>query len=237
MVALHDASTIAAVIVEPLQRIIPPQPGFLQGLRELCTKHGVLLIFDEIVTGFRLDYGGAQERYGVVPDICTLGKIIGGGFPLAALGASAEIMAHFDKDVVGQDKWLMQLGTLSGNPVASVAGLKTMEILRRPGQYDKLRGIGQALIDMHHEVLGGAGIAHRICGDPTLFDVYFTDQDCADYRSARHDAPARNATWNDVLRQEGLFKAAGKLYPSLAISEDDLAATRAAMRKAAAEIA
>ncbi|MEM7379315.1 MAG: aminotransferase class III-fold pyridoxal phosphate-dependent enzyme, partial [Pseudomonadota bacterium] len=175
---LGEHDDIAAIIAEPLQRIILAQPGFLQGLRELATKHGVLLIFDEIVTGFRLDYGGAQERYGVTPDICTLGKIIGGGFPLAALGASREIMAHFDKAVVGQGNWLMQLGTLSGNPVASVAGLKTMESLRRPGQYDRLRAIGQQLMDMHTAVLGEAGIAHQLSGDPTLFDVYFTDAAC-----------------------------------------------------------
>lgn len=113
--------------------LVPAAPGFLQGLRDLCDKQHVLLIFDEIVTGFRLAYGGAQERYGVTPDICTMGKIIGGGFPLAALGASTEIMAHFDKESVGAEKWLMQLGTLSGNPVAAAAGLKTMEILRRVG--------------------------------------------------------------------------------------------------------
>ena len=130
---------VAAIMVEPLQRIIPADPGYLQGLRKLCDKHSVLLIFDEIVTGFRLAYGGAQERYCVTPDICTLGKIIGGGLPLAALGGSAEIMQHFDKSVVGGSKWLMQLGTLSGNPVAAAAGLKTMEILRREGSYDRLR--------------------------------------------------------------------------------------------------
>jgi glutamate-1-semialdehyde 2,1-aminomutase len=135
---LIENTDIAAIIVEPLQRIIPAEPGYLAGLRALCDQHHVLLIFDEVVTGFRLAYGGAQERYGVVPDICTLGKIIGGGFPLAALGASAEIMQHFDKAIVGADRWLMQLGTLSGNPVASAAGLKTMEILRREGSYDHL---------------------------------------------------------------------------------------------------
>src|SRR5210317_435145 len=174
---LSEHEDIAAIIAEPLQRIIPARPGFLQGLSDLCDKHGVLLIFDEIVTGFRLAYGGAQERYGVTPDICTLGKIIGGGFPLAALGASKEIMAHFDKAVVGGDKWLMQLGTLSGNPVASAAGLKTMEILRRPGQYARLRDLGQTLMDMQSAVLTEQAIDHRICGDPTLFDIYFTDAD------------------------------------------------------------
>ena len=135
---LIENKNIAAIIVEPLQRIIPAAPGYLQGLRDLCDKFSVLLIFDEIVTGFRLAYGGAQERYGVTPDICTLGKIIGGGFPLAALGASTEIMQHFDKSIVGGDRWLMQLGTLSGNPIAAAAGLKTMEVLNREGSYDMM---------------------------------------------------------------------------------------------------
>ncbi|MTI02522.1 aspartate aminotransferase family protein, partial [Roseibium sp. RKSG952] len=122
---------VAGIIVEPLQRIIPPEPGFLQLLREEADKYGIVLIFDEVVTGFRFAYGGAQELYGVTPDVATLGKIIGGGFPLAAIAGRADIMAHFDKAAVGADKWLMQLGTLSGNPVAAVAGLKTMEVLKR----------------------------------------------------------------------------------------------------------
>lgn len=230
---LDEHSDIAAIIVEPLQRIIAPAPGFLAGLRALCDKHHVLLIFDEIVTGFRLAYGGAQERYAVVPDICTLGKIIGGGFPLAALGASAEIMQHFDKASVGDDKWLMQLGTLSGNPVAAAAGLKTMEVLRRDGAYDRLRAIGSALQAMQGEALSAAGIDHQICGDPTLFDIFFTDRACTDYRSARHRDPGRNETYNRVLRANGVFKSPGKLYPSLAITADDLETTRHAVQLAA----
>jgi glutamate-1-semialdehyde 2,1-aminomutase len=234
---LEEHGDVAAIIAEPLQRIIPAAPGFLQGLRELCDTHKVLLIFDEIVTGFRLDYGGAQERYGVMPDICSLGKIIGGGFPLAAIGASAEIMAHFDKDVVGGDKWLMQLGTLSGNPVASVAGLKTMEVLRRPGQYDRLRALGQTLMDMQREALDAEGVSHRICGDPTLFDIYFTDRDPVDYRSARHTDPRCNVVWNETLRANGVFKSAGKLYPSLALTDEDLELTRKAVARAAKAVA
>ncbi|MEL6747103.1 MAG: aminotransferase class III-fold pyridoxal phosphate-dependent enzyme [Pseudomonadota bacterium] len=235
--ALLDAHTdIAAIIVEPLQRIIPAQPGFLAGLRDLCTRHGVLLIFDEIVTGFRLAYGGAQERYGVTPDICTLGKIIGGGFPLAALGASAEIMRHFDKPAVGHENWLMQLGTLSGNPVAAVAGLKTMEILRREGQYQRLVALGERLQAMQSDALAAAGIAHQICGDPTLFDIFFTSEACTDYRSARHADPHMNATYNAALRQHGVFKSPGKLYPSLAITEADLELTAAAVDKAVAAL-
>ncbi|SHL80532.1 glutamate-1-semialdehyde 2,1-aminomutase [Roseovarius marisflavi] len=230
---LNEHEDIAAIIAEPLQRIIPAQPGFLQGLRNLCDKHGVLLIFDEIVTGFRLAYGGAQERYGVTPDICTLGKIIGGGFPLAALGASAEIMAHFDKAVVGADKWLMQLGTLSGNPVASAAGLKTMEVLRREGQYERLRGLGQTLMDFQSTALTAQGIAHRICGDPTLFDIYFTDADPVDYRTAKHSDPKINEVWNTTLRANSVFKSPGKLYPSLDLTLDDLELTKSAFQRGA----
>ncbi|MEM9523294.1 MAG: aminotransferase class III-fold pyridoxal phosphate-dependent enzyme [Pseudomonadota bacterium] len=226
----HD--DIAAVIVEPLQRTIPPQPGFLTGLRTLCDTHDVLLIFDEIVTGFRLAYGGAQERYGVIPDICTLGKIIGGGFPLAALGAGAELMAHFDKAVIGQDKWLMQIGTLSGNPVASAAGLKTMELLRRDGQYDRLRSLGQRLQVMQSTALAAAGIPHRICGDPALFDIVFTDAECVDYRSARHGDPKLNEDYNTALRSHGVFKSPSKLYPCLALNETDIEHTRQAVAKA-----
>ena len=233
---LGEHKDVAAIIVEPLQRIIPPQPGFLQGLRALCDQHGVLLIFDEIVTGFRLAYGGAQERYGVTPDICTLGKIIGGGFPLAALGASADIMAHFDKAVVGQDKWLMQLGTLSGNPVAAVAGLKTMEVLRRPGQYERLRSIGTRLQNIQTRALDRVGMPHRICGDPTLFDVLFSDAPCVDYRSARHRDARLNDVYNQTLRNGGVFKSPGKLYPSLALSEDDLALTERAVAAAASAL-
>ena len=229
---LTEHNDIAAIIAEPLQRIIPAEPGYLQGLRDLCDKHSVLLIFDEIVTGFRLAYGGAQERYGVTPDICTLGKIIGGGFALAALGASTEIMQHFDKSFVGSDKWLMQLGTLSGNPVAAAAGLKTMEVLRRKGSYDKLRAIGKSLQDMQSDALTKVGVPHQICGDETLFDIFFTRAACRDYRSAKHDDPAQNAAYNCALRKNGIFKSPGKLYPSLAVTEADLEQTRGAVLKA-----
>lgn len=233
---LNEHADVAAIIVEPLQRIIPAEAGYLQGLRDLCTKHGVLLIFDEIVTGFRLAYGGAQERYGVTPDICTLGKIIGGGFPLAALGASAEIMQHFDKSQVGADNWLMQLGTLSGNPIAAAAGLKTMEVLRREGAYDTLRATGKTLQSMQSDALTSAGIPHNICGDETLFDIFFTSQPCRDYRSAKHDDPSRNAVYNDTLRANGVFKSPGKLYPSLALTDADLDQTANAIHAAVSAI-
>jgi len=234
---LDEHEDIAAIIVEPLQRIIPPKPGFLAGLRALADRHDVLLIFDEIVTGFRLAYGGAQEYYGVTPDITTLGKIIGGGFPLAALGGSAAIMQHFDKTAVGADKWLMQLGTLSGNPVAAAAGLKTMEVLRRPGSYEALRRIGTAVQETLSEALTSAGIIHRICGDATLFDILFTGMDPVDYRSAKHQDPARAMLYNSVLRACGILKSPSKFYPSLALTEADLERTKDAACKMASALA
>ncbi|MDP5218594.1 aminotransferase class III-fold pyridoxal phosphate-dependent enzyme [Ruegeria sp. 2205SS24-7] len=228
---------VAAIIVEPLQRIIPPEPGFLQMLRDEADRYGIVLIYDEVVTGFRFSYGGAQELYGVTPDLTTLGKVIGGGFPLAAIAGRADIMAHFDKSAVGEDKWLMQLGTLSGNPVAAVAGLKTMEILRRDGQYDRLRANGNRLMQMASAALDAQGVAYKIVGDPTLFEIVFTSADVRDYRDVFRSDTSMAARFNAVLMQNGVFKSPGKTYPSLALTEDDFALTETAYLKAAAAIA
>ncbi|MBU3000691.1 aminotransferase class III-fold pyridoxal phosphate-dependent enzyme [Roseovarius nubinhibens] len=224
---------VAGLIVEPLQRIIPPAPGFLQLLREECDRYGIVLIFDEVVTGFRFAYGGAQELYGVTPDLCTLGKVIGGGFPLAALAGRADIMAHFDKSAVGAERWLMQLGTLSGNPVAAVAGLKTLEILRRDGQYEQLRANGRRVMEMMTRALDAEDISHRIVGDETLFEPVFTATDPRDYRDVQSADAAASARFNAVLRAEGIFKSGGKTYPSLALTEEDFARTEAAITRAA----
>ena len=110
------------------------------------TEHGIPLIFDEVVTGFRFAYGGAQAFYGVTPDLCTLGKIIGGGFPLAAIAGREDIMSLFDRGKVGDERFLTQIGTLSGNPVAAAAGLATLEVLRRPGAYEKVFATGRELM-------------------------------------------------------------------------------------------
>jgi len=227
---------IAGIIVEPLQRVIPPAPGFLQALREECDRYGIVLVFDEIVTGFRFAYGGAQELYGVTPDVCTLGKIIGGGFPLAAIAGKTDIMAHFDKAKVGADGFLMQLGTLSGNPIAAVAGMKTMEILRRPGQYDKLRELGNTLMAAISDHLGKAGFDHQIVGDPTLFDVLFTPAKISDYRDVYAADAARNLRFNKLLRDKGIFKSPGKLYPCLALTDADIEQTIDAIAYAAAKL-
>ena len=233
----EQGDEIAAIIVEPLQRIIPPTKGFLEGLRNLCDKTGILLIFDEVVTGFRFAYDGAQGHYGVTPDIATFGKVIGGGFPLAAIVASAEIMKHFDKAAVGEAGFLMQLGTLSGNPVASVAGLKTLEILRRDGAYDRLYEIGNQLMSTVTSALDHNGISHQIVGHPTLFDVQFCDHEIRDYRDVKAADAQKNALFNKVLRENGIFKSAGKIYPHLALQEEHLALTQTAIELAAEAVA
>ncbi|MEM7464554.1 MAG: aminotransferase class III-fold pyridoxal phosphate-dependent enzyme [Pseudomonadota bacterium] len=227
------ADEIACVIVEPLQRIVPPEPGFLELLRAITEKAGIVLIFDEVVTGFRLAYGGAQEAYGVVPDLCTLGKVIGGGFPLAAIGGKKEIMDHFDVSIVGKPGFTFQVGTLSGNPVASVAGLKTLEILRRPGAYDEIRQNGEYLMTSFSKHLAENGIDHQMVGNPVLFDVVFSSAPVKDYRGTlRGDSAIANA-FNKSLRQSGILKSDSKLYASLALTEQDLAETDVALEKAA----
>ncbi|MFN3133407.1 aspartate aminotransferase family protein [Roseibium sp.] len=230
------AGEIACIIVEPLQRLIPPAPGFLQTLRDLATKHEIVLIFDEVVTGFRFAYGGAQEYYGVVPDLCTLGKIIGGGFPLAAIVGRSEIMAHFDKAVVGDKSFTFQVGTLSGNPVASVAGLKTLEILRRPGAYEEIKKNGERLMQSYATHLSAAGVHHQIVGEPMLFDVVFTEDLVRDYRDTLKNNAAQAKAFNASLRQSGILKPDSKLYAHLALSAEDLQQTDEAIATAVGQL-
>ena len=227
---------IAAVIVEPFQRVIPPEPGFLEALREACDEHGSVLIFDEVVTGFRFSYGGAQSVYGVTPDVCTLGKIIGGGFPLAAIAGKAELMAHFDKEKVGSERFLMQLGTLSGNPLAAVAGLKTLEILRRPGQYEKLYETGKTLMKGIHECFRDTEHAAQVVGHPTLFDVLFRKEAIRNYRDVRSGDRDKAAHFNAALRANRILKVPGKFYISVALTDTDIEQTLAAVQLAAQQL-
>ncbi|MGG5885777.1 aspartate aminotransferase family protein [Falsiroseomonas sp. HC035] len=226
------ADDLAGIIVEPLQRLIPPAPGFLQGLRDLCTKHGLVLIFDEVVTGFRFAYGGAQTYYGVTPDLCTLGKIVGGGFPLAAIAGRADIMSLFDKALVGEDRVLMQVGTLSGNPIAAVAGLKTLEILRRPGTYEAAFATGQALIQGMSEHIAAAGLPAQVVGEPPLFDVVFADGLIRDYRATLRADRVVQAHVNRVLRADGILKGDSKYYVSTAHQPHDVDQTLGAFARA-----
>jgi glutamate-1-semialdehyde 2,1-aminomutase len=225
---------LAAIILEPFQRIIPPAPGFLAALRKLTAEYGIPLIFDEVVTGFRLAYGGAQEYYGVTPDLCTLGKVIGGGFPLAAIAGRADIMAHFDKGKVGDDAFLMQIGTLSGNPVAAAAGLATLEILRRPGAYEQIFATGRELMITLSQLLREAGIPAQLSGEPPLFEIVFTTDTnpIRDYAGAARGDMDMARRFNALLRERGILKGEQKYYVSLAHTQDDIRHTREAWASA-----
>jgi len=223
---------IAGVIVEPFQRLIPPVPGFLQGLRELTEHHHIPLIFDEVVTGFRFSYGGAQEYYGVIPDLCSLGKAVAGGFSLTAVAGKEEIMSHMDSGAVEPDAFMPQIGTLSGNPIAAVAGLKTLEILRREGTYQRLFATGERIKDALQRLLDEAEIPARVLGIGPLFDVFFTDSDVTDFRSSQRADSALLARFNALLSGEGVFKGSSKYYISTAHSDADVAQTISAFEAA-----
>jgi glutamate-1-semialdehyde 2,1-aminomutase len=221
---IHEhRNELAGVIVEPFQRLLPPKPGFLQALRKATQEAGVLLIFDEIVTGFRFAYGGAQEYYGITPDVCTLGKIIGGGFPLAAIAGRADIMAQFDRAKVGDERFLPQIGTLSGNPVASVAGLATLAVLKRPGTYEKVFATGRKLMDGLAMLLRDTGLPAQVIGEPPLFDMFCATGDLHDYRATQRADAEMMRRFNRRMREHGVLKGDSKMYISLAHDAADVA--------------
>lgn len=225
---------LAGLIVEPMQRLIPPAPGFLQGLRDITSEYGIILIFDEVVTGFRLAYGGGQAYYGVTPDLCTLGKIIGGGYPLSALAGRSEIMAHFDKAKVGDEGFTPQVGTLSGNPIAAAAGLATLAILKRPGTYDRLFTTGRTLWQGIEAALKKSDLPAVLVGEPPMFDVLFTKrQRIANHRDMTDVDVAMSQRLNTILRDSGIFKSDNKIYVSLAHDERDIANVISAYEAAA----
>jgi glutamate-1-semialdehyde 2,1-aminomutase len=226
---------LAGIIVEPIQRLIPPRAGFLEGLRRITRENGLLLIFDEVVTGFRFAYGGAQSYYGVTADICTLGKAIGGGFPLAAIAGRADIMDLFDRRVAAEDDFLMQVGTLSGNPIAAVAGLKTLEILKRPGAYEQIFKTGRAIMEGYSKILESARVRGRVVGEAPMFDVVFTDREVLDYRSSLGDEVTMKRC-NAILRKRGVLKGESKYYISLAHTAEDVGFTLDAFAASLAEL-
>jgi glutamate-1-semialdehyde 2,1-aminomutase len=213
---------LAGIIIEPFQRLIPPAPGFLEALRKITAEHGIPLIFDEVVTGFRFAYGGAQEYYGVTPDLCTLGKVIGGGFPLAAIAGRAELMAQFDRSLVGDEGFVMQIGTLSGNPIAAAAGLATLDVLKRPGAYERIFTTGRTLMDALSELLKRARLPAQVVGVPPLFDVVFSDGEIRDYRGTLRGDAEMQRQFNMLLRERGIMKGESKYYISLAHTADDI---------------
>ncbi len=230
----HDE--LGAVIVEPFQRLLPPKPGFLQGIREITAQYGIPLIFDEVVTGFRFAYGGAQEFYGVEPDMCSLGKVIAGGFPLAAVTGKEEMMTHFDASSGESESFLPQIGTLSGNPIAAAAGLKTLEILRREGTYERIFATGQLLKSELQRLLDEAEIPARVVGEAPLFDVFFTDTEITDYRSTLLANKQMLARFNELLIARGILKGDSKFYISLAHTNADVQYTIDAFASAIDEL-
>ena len=230
----HDS--LAGVIVEPLQRVIPPKPGFLQGLREATREYGVPLIFDEIVTGFRLAYGGAQEYYGVVPDLCTLGKAMAGGLPLAAVAGIQEIMDHFDQKRTLSDGRVLQEGTFNGNPLGAVAALAALKVLRREGTYQKLFATGKKIMEALQRLADEAELPARVVGEPPVFDLFFGEGEFTDYRSTLGADAEKLARFTRLLLQEGVYKSHNKYYISTVHDEDDIEPTVAAMKSALQEL-
>jgi len=228
LVDLH-ADELAAVIVEPFQRLIEPQPGFLEGLRATTRRHAIPLIFDEVVTGFRFAYGGAQQHYGVTPDLAAFGKIIGGGFPLAAVAGRADIMRGFDPRLEGTPDFVAQTGTLNGSPIACAAGLATLAVLREPGAYERLHAVGRALRDGFAERVKRSGLPAQVVGTPTVFDIVFTERPVIDYRAMLTADGARMKAFTAACLERGVLKGVQKMYMSLAHSDADVARTLEAL--------
>ena len=226
----HDE--LGGVIIEPLQRVIPPVPGFLQGLREVTKEYGVPLIFDEVVTGFRFAYGGAQEYYGVVPDLCALGKAVSGGYPLSVIAGRAEIMDHFGADQAHPYGKVLQEGTLNGNPVAAVAALATLRVLKREKTYENLFRISNMIKEGLKKLLFEAGIPGQVLGEPPMFDTLFLEGEVKDYRDMMRRDVEKGARFVKLLRERGVYKNDAKFYVSTAHDEKDVDETLAAFRSA-----
>ncbi|MBM4438810.1 MAG: glutamate-1-semialdehyde 2,1-aminomutase [Candidatus Rokubacteria bacterium] len=214
---------ISAVIVEPVagnMGVVPPAPGFLEALREVTQAHGALLIFDEVITGFRIAYGGAQERYGVRPDLTCLGKIIGGGLPVGAYGGAREIMAN-----VAPLGGVYQAGTLSGNPLAVTAGLATLAALRTSGVYERLERLGTVAEAGLTEAARKAGVPLTVNRVGSMMTGFFCDGPVTDYTSARRADTKRYAAFFHRMLELGVYLAPSQFeaaFVSLAHSEADL---------------
>jgi glutamate-1-semialdehyde 2,1-aminomutase len=229
---------IAAVIVEPIagnMGVVLPKPEFLFALRQQTEKHGVVLIFDEVITGFRVAYGGAQSLYGIKPDMTCLGKIVGGGFPLAAYGGRKEIM-----QTVAPLGPVYQAGTLSGNPVAVTAGLKTLEILERDNPYPELERRTKQLTQVISEAAKEAGVPVQINQIASMFTVFFTDQPVVDYASARRSDTQRYARFFHALLEQGVYFPPSQFeaaFLSTAHDDEALSFAQEAVRSAMKAIA
>jgi len=230
--AACSAGDVAAVIIEPVagnMGLVAPAPGYLEGLREITRKHGTVLIFDEVMTGFRVAYGGAQERYGVTPDLTTIGKIIGGGLPAAAFGGTAAIMQKLAP--LGP---VYQAGTLSGNPLAMAAGLKAMEILGRPGTYDRLELLGKRLGDGLLAAATAAGVPAVMNRVGSMLTLFFTKGPVTNYETAKLADTQRFGAFFRKMRDRGVFLPPSQfeaMFVSLAHTDEDVDQIVAAARE------
>jgi glutamate-1-semialdehyde 2,1-aminomutase len=230
-VALEEAfhrhrNELAAVIVEPVvgnMGCVPPGQGFLQRLRALTREQGTVLIFDEVMTGFRVAYGGAQQLYKIDPDMTTLGKIIGGGLPVGAYGGKARLM-----DLVAPAGPVYQAGTLSGNPLAVAAGLKTLEILRRPGLYERLDLLTEKLTTGLIAEAARAGVALTVNRVGSMFTAFFTPDPVVDYATAKQADTAAYGLFFRFLLESGVYFPPSQFeaaFVSTSHSEGDVSAT------------
>jgi glutamate-1-semialdehyde 2,1-aminomutase len=228
----REGERIACIIVEPVvgnMGCVPPQPGFHEGLRKVCDQYGIVLIFDEVMTGFRVAYGGAQQLYKIKPDLTTLGKVIGGGLPVGAYGGKREIMEKISP--LGP---IYQAGTLSGNPLAMTAGIETLKLLARPGVYKTLENMSADLEKGLRVVANETGIAATINRVGSMFTTFFTDRKVTDFASAKTSDTERFGKFfrsmlaNGVNLAPSQFEAA---FLSLAHTKSDINKTVEAARK------
>ncbi|MEB3295633.1 MAG: glutamate-1-semialdehyde 2,1-aminomutase [Synechococcales bacterium] len=223
---------IAGLILEPVvgnAGFIPPEAGFLAGLRELTQEHGALLVFDEVMTGFRISYGGAQAKFGITPDLTTMGKVIGGGLPVGAYGGRREIM-----EMVAPAGPMYQAGTLSGNPLAMTAGIKTLEILRQPGSYEYLEQVTQRLMTGLLAIAQETG--HAMCGGSisAMFGFFFCEGPVHNYEDAKKADTAKFGKFHRGMLEQGIYLAPSQFeagFTSLAHTEADIDRTLEAARK------
>ncbi len=235
--ARQHLDELAAIIVEPIQRIIRPQPGFLEGLRKVADETGCVLIFDEVVTGWRLALGGAQEHFGVTPDLSTFGKVLGGGLPVGGIGGRADIMDLCDPTNKGQDGFVYQNGTLNGNPLGMAGAVATLRELEKPGTYEKLFERGETLRRGLRQILQRRNIDAIVVGYGPLWHLLFgATGEPRDYRDIQKADGRKLAAFDMELIRQGFFALPGnRRFVSLAHTdrdfEDSFAAFDAACRK------
>ncbi|NTV50092.1 MAG: glutamate-1-semialdehyde 2,1-aminomutase [Geobacteraceae bacterium] len=228
----ENKSSIACIIVEPVagnMGTVPPREGFLEGLREVCSNEGIILIFDEVMSGFRVSYGGAQELYGVTPDMTTLGKIIGGGLPVGAFGGKREIM-----EKLSPSGGVYQAGTLSGNPLAMSAGIATLNILKQPGFYKVLEEKSRAVADGITRAAANAGYPIYSTRVGSMFCSFFSKNDVYDWPTASQCDTKSFAKFFLAMLDEGVYLAPSQFetaFVSAAHSEADIEMTIAAAAK------